>query len=77
MRIADVLPLTPLQQGLLFHASTEPDSCHQVPNVCTATDSAVSAHFPAGTPPPPCRWLSGVISSHRWFARIAVQRGAS
>ena len=22
MRIADVLPLTPLQQGLLFHAST-------------------------------------------------------
>ena len=25
MRIADVLPLTPLQQGLLFHASTAQD----------------------------------------------------
>ena len=25
-RIADVLPLTPLQQGLLFHASTAQDS---------------------------------------------------
>ena len=26
MRIADVLPLTPLQQGLLFHASAARDS---------------------------------------------------
>src|SRR5689334_9008491 len=26
MRIADVLPLTPLQQGLLFHASTRQGS---------------------------------------------------